>query len=60
MTDTNATPLWRPDDAAIERAAITRLCTLAKTRAGRSIDGFDALHAWSVEDPGAFWDLVWD
>ncbi|XWN32155.1 MAG: acetoacetate--CoA ligase [Devosia sp.] len=60
MTDTNAKPLWRPDDAAIADAAITRLCHMAQSRTGRAIDGFDALHAWSIEDPGAFWDLVWD
>ena len=28
--------------------------------AGEAFADYDALHAWSVGDPGAFWDLVWD
>ena len=28
--------------------------------AGAKLPDYDALHAWSVADPGAFWDLVWD
>jgi acetoacetyl-CoA synthetase len=32
----------------------------ASQRGRAAIDGFDALHAWSVSDPAAFWDLVWD
>ncbi|WP_211110203.1 acetoacetate--CoA ligase [Acuticoccus mangrovi] len=51
-------PLWRPKH--VEDTAIARLATLCSGRAGRPLPDFDALHAWSIEDPGAFWDAVWD
>jgi acetoacetyl-CoA synthetase len=47
-------PLWTPTAERIDRARITELTR----RAGLS-DSI-ALHRWSVEEPSAFWDLVWD
>ncbi len=32
---------------------------LAAERAGKPIDDYRALHAWSVEEPAMFWELVW-
>jgi acetoacetyl-CoA synthetase len=53
-------PLWTP---SAERAAGSRLAAFA-TRAGqvrgRSMSGYPDLHQWSVDDPEAFWSLVWD
>jgi acetoacetyl-CoA synthetase len=51
-------PLWRPSHP--ERAELTRLAERAAAVSGIPIEGFDALHAWSTDDVGAFWDLVWD
>ena len=53
-------PLWTPSPAQIAAAAVTAFGERASERAGRTLDGYDALHAWSVGDPAAFWDLVWD
>ena len=53
-------PLWRPADAAIEAAAITRFAAEASARTGRPLVGYGDLHSWSVADRAAFWDLVWD
>jgi acetoacetyl-CoA synthetase len=53
-------PLWRPDRQSLPALPISRFATEASRRTGRSFDDYDSLHAWSVEDPGAFWDLVWD
>ncbi|MEQ8700676.1 MAG: acetoacetate--CoA ligase, partial [Bauldia litoralis] len=39
---------------------MTRFAREAETRAGRSLGDYDSLHGWSVEDPAAFWDLLWD
>ncbi|MCB1489621.1 MAG: AMP-binding protein, partial [Bauldia sp.] len=39
---------------------MTRFAREAERRAGRSLADYDSLHGWSVEDPAAFWDLVWD
>ncbi|WP_108658390.1 acetoacetate--CoA ligase [Acuticoccus kandeliae] len=51
-------PLWQPHD--VEETAITALASTVSARTGQAIEGYDALHAWSIEDPGAFWDAVWD
>ncbi len=53
-------PLWAPKPQAVDAAPITRFAREASARAGRGLDDFDALHAWSVEDREAFWDLIWD
>ncbi len=55
MTDA---PLWTPSHP--EATAMTALAALCSERAGRTLDGFRDLHAWSVEDQSAFWDTVWD
>ncbi|MEO1103232.1 MAG: acetoacetate--CoA ligase, partial [Pseudomonadota bacterium] len=55
MTDM---PLWRPKNTAdTEMMGLAQLCS---QRAGRPIEDFRALHAYSVEAPTEFWDLVWD
>jgi acetoacetyl-CoA synthetase len=33
---------------------------LAEERVGRAMPDYEALHAWSIEDPAAFWPLVWE
>jgi acetoacetyl-CoA synthetase len=48
------TPLWTPSP---ERAAKTELARFMKL-AGKN--DYDALHAWSVADSEAFWNLLWD
>jgi len=49
------TPLWTPSPA---RAARTHLAAFARTAAasaGRPLDDYWSLHAWSVAEPDAFW-----
>jgi len=53
-------PLWRPSPETVADLPLTRFAAEAARRAGRPLAGYAALHAWSVEDRGAFWDLVWD
>ena len=55
-----AAPLWRPTREQIAAHALTRFAALAAERAGRSFADYRALHAWSVDDRAAFWDLLWD
>jgi acetoacetyl-CoA synthetase len=52
--DTAPNPLWTPAPDRIEGAAITRLIE----RVG--VSDAAALHAWSVNEPEAFWRAVWD
>ena len=53
-------PLWTPDPDRLAGLPVTEFRAEAARRAGRPLADHDALHAWSIEDPGAFWDLVWD
>ena len=55
-------PLWSPSP---ERAAATRLAAFTRFLGDRGVaavdrDGYQALHAWSVREPAAFWSAVWD
>jgi len=53
-------PLWTPEPDDLQRAPITEFLRQARRRSGEAIDDFDALHAWSIADPAAFWNLLWD
>jgi acetoacetyl-CoA synthetase len=55
-----AMPLWRPTPEAIAAHPLTRFTRLAAARTGLAFAGYDDLHAWSVADPAAFWDLIWE
>ncbi len=56
-TSTGDPPLWQPSAEDIERAQLTRFGRFAEERTGRKFPDYPALHAWSVEDTAAFWDL---
>ena len=53
-------PLWIPDSGRVESAQITAFRRAANERHSLSLKNYAELHAWSVREPGAFWDLVWD
>ena len=53
-------PLWTPDENRISRANLTRFRIEAQKRAGIALDDYDGLHAWSIDDRAAFWNLIWD
>ena len=52
--------LWSPDRQSLAALPIAAFAAEAGRRAQKSFGDYDSLHAWSVEDSGAFWDLVWD
>jgi len=47
--------LWQPGAERIRAANLTAFAA----RAGQPAD-YAALHRWSIEQPAAFWSLVWD
>ncbi len=53
-------PLWTPSAERIAAAPLTAFIAEANNRSGRSFSGYTDLHAWSVTDREAFWDLIWD
>ena len=55
-----AEPLWRPSEAGMAATHMRAFMREAAKRSGQELPDFDALHAWSVADPTAYWDLMWD
>lgn len=53
-------PLWIPGQDAVDRAVVTAFRRFCEEQSGQSLDGFDALHAWSIDDRAAFWTALWD
>ena len=53
-------PLWTPTPEAVAGSAMMRFLKLAQEKAGRALVDYEGLHRWSVEDPEAFWSLLWD
>jgi len=53
-------PLWAPDPKGFAALPLTAFTAEAGRRAGQDFASYEALHGWSVGDPAAFWDLVWD
>ncbi|MFN5177772.1 acetoacetate--CoA ligase [Limnohabitans sp.] len=49
------TPLWAPSPQRVADAHLTRFIERLDRRRGLSIDGYAALHRWSLERPDAFW-----
>ena len=54
-----AQPIWTPSLFRIADANLTRFMPFVEARGTRIAD-YDALYRWSVEDPGAFWEALWD
>lgn len=53
-------PLWTPSSERVASTAIDRFRQVVAERRGIDLPDSDALTAWSISDPGAFWSEVWD
>jgi acetoacetyl-CoA synthetase len=60
LTTNSEVPLWRPTPERVAGLPLTTFAAEATRRAGRRLADYAALHAWSIEDRAAFWNLVWD
>ena len=49
------TPLWTPSASRAARTHLAAFARAAAAAAGRPLDDYWALHAWSVAEPDAFW-----
>ena len=56
----STSPLWSPSPEAVRDSEITRFMQEANRRFGLALSDYRQLHAWSVENLPAFWELVWD
>ena len=52
--------LWTPSPARIANANVTAFQTAAQDRWGVALPDYDALYAWSVDQPEQFWASVWE
>jgi acetoacetyl-CoA synthetase len=52
-------PLWQPSETAARSTNLARFIIDAEQSCGRKLTSYEDLHAFSVQDPGAFWRLVW-
>ncbi len=52
-------PLWTPTPERIEKARITEFMR-GLTAGGVGASTFDDLYQWSISEPEAFWQAVWD
>jgi acetoacetyl-CoA synthetase len=52
-------PLWVPEPSEFSKTRLARFIDKAAAQSKRNVADFEALHQWSVDDPAAFWDLVW-
>ncbi len=52
------TELWRPSPQAIADANLTRFLRCVNARRGTHFSDYDALYAWSLAAPEAFWPEV--
>ncbi len=49
------TPLWTPSASRAARTHLAAFARAASAAAGRPLDDYWALHAWSIAEPDAFW-----
>jgi acetoacetyl-CoA synthetase len=52
--------LWQPSAERQENANITRFMQSVREIYGVDVVNYAALYQWSIENPAAFWDLLWD
>ena len=51
--------LWQPSIERRVTANISRFMALVTSKFGVNVSDYTALYQWSVENPAAFWDLMW-
>ncbi len=51
--------LWEPAAESREMSQMMQFARLASERSGRDLTDYRDLHAFSIDDPAAFWSLVW-
>ena len=50
-------PLWTPSERRVAEAAMTEFRRRAEQHTGQALVDYEALHAWSAQNPADFWAL---
>ena len=53
-------PLWKPSPALLQTCQMADFMRAARQASGQALADYKALHQWSITDPAAFWQLLWD
>ena len=53
-------PLWTPSQASIDAANMTRFMVQVNRNQNLSINDYDALYQWSLDEKEQFWSELWD
>ncbi|HEX5126936.1 MAG TPA: acetoacetate--CoA ligase [Rhodocyclaceae bacterium] len=53
-------PLWQPDPARVARTRLTAFVQFVEQRYALKLNGYPALHRWSVTQREDFWSVLWD
>jgi acetoacetyl-CoA synthetase len=57
---TASAPLWVPPESRVRSSQLEAFRAHASAAAGVELEDYPALHGWSVEQPEAFWSLLWE
>ncbi len=60
MTDQQPTLLWQADENTRQHAHLQAYLAWLAKRHQRHFDNYSALWRWSVAEPAAFWETVWE
>jgi acetoacetyl-CoA synthetase len=60
MVPMTADPQWVPTESDVRDAVVTDFARFVARRHSVRVDDYRALWRWSVADPAAFWQDVWD
>ena len=53
-------PLWEPSEQRVKDANVTRFMAYVNEKHGAGANGYDALHAFSINRQEEFWTSIWD
>ena len=53
-------PLWQPSSAWVASARVTAFIKAIEKKRNLQVYDFKSLYQWSLEDPAAFWEEVWE
>jgi len=53
-------PLWTPTPERVAASRLAAFGAFIRARGAADVETYDALHAWSVREPEAFWSAVWE
>ncbi|MBN2238335.1 MAG: acetoacetate--CoA ligase [Dehalococcoidales bacterium] len=57
---TTKEPVWEPSQERIQNSNITRFIKLVNERFGLTLNTYNELQRWSVENVPDFWALIWE